>query len=445
MRERFHGRGVRTAVAAAAVWAVCQTAAMAQVSLRTVVDLAQRESTTVRMATADVDKAQAVLAQSYSVYIPNLSIGSSLGYSQGFPVGQPSVGSVTMQSLFFSGSQRNYIQAAKSGLDAANLNLKDAKEQVALETSTAYIELDAVNRELDSARQQQQFADKLISIENERAEAGVDTALDLLEAKLTSANLKLARIHLESRASKLAKQLSVLTGMPLGTMTPDHASIPEIPSVSGEIKPRLLPSLYAADAATRSKYLQAHGDDLLWRRPSINFVAIYNYDVYSMGDYADYYKKQSLRPNNVTFGLQINFPFYDFALRAKAKQGAAEALRVKVEAEQAKRQNEVAISQLTGSLRELDALAEVASLKQQIAEQHLKSVITSLELGNGADANTVGAPAQLSPKAEQLARIDERQKASDALETDFDLQRARLNLLRALGHIEDWLNVLHTK
>ena len=46
---------------------------------------------------------------------------------------------------------------------------------------------------------------------------------------------------------------------------------------------------------------------------------------------------------------------------------------------------------------------------------------------------------QLSPKAEQLARIDERQKFEDALDAAFDLAKARLNLLRALGHMEDWL------
>ena len=53
--------------------------------------------------------------------------------------------------------------------------------------------------------------------------------------------------------------------------------------------------------------------------------------------------------------------------RAKARASAAEALRAKVEAEQAQRQNEIQIAELNGNLRELDTLAEMASLKQQIA------------------------------------------------------------------------------
>ena len=88
--------------------------------------------------------------------------------------------------------------------------------------------------------------------------------------------------------------------------------------------------------------------------------------------------------------------------------------------------------------------AEVASLKQQIADAQLKTVSTQLELGNGTGSGP-GAQPQLSPKAEQLALIDERQKYQDALDAKFDLAKARLSLLRALGHLEDWLNELHGK
>jgi hypothetical protein len=86
----------------------------------------------------------------------------------------------------------------------------------------------------------------------------------------------------------------------------------------------------------------------------------------------------------------------------------------------------------------------IARLKQQIADAQLKSVLTQLELGNGAGTGP-GAPQQLAPKAEQLARIDERQKFEDALDAGFDLSKTRLTLLKSLGHMEDWLNELRAK
>jgi len=412
----------------------------AQVSLATMVELAQRNSGAVKLAEADVLKTQAMLAQTQDAYIPNFVLGSTVGYSHGFPTGQPSVGSATMQSLVLSFSQRQYMKAARAGLEAANLRLKDAREQVALEASTEYIELDTVNRELEAAHQQETLANDLVRIEQERSEAGVDPALELLQARLTAAQLKLRRLHLATRAASLAKQLAALSGLPASSISPNHESIPEIPAVRGDATPRTLPGIEAAGALARSKSFQAHGDDLSWRRPQIGFGAVYNYDSDELNSYSTYYK--NFTPNNISFGFQISVPFFDFSLRAKARGTAAEALRARVEAEQAQRQSEVQIAELTGSLRELDTLAEIASLKQQIAHEQLQAVLAQVESGNGAGA---GTQPQLTPKAEQLARIDERQKFQDSLDAGFDLAKARLSLLRALGHMEDWLQELHAK
>ena len=95
--------------------------ARAQVSLYTAVDLALRNSTAVRMATADVQRAASALSESRDAYVPSFVIGSGLGYSYGFPVGQPSVYNVTSQSLLLGFSQPDYIRSAKSALKAGEL------------------------------------------------------------------------------------------------------------------------------------------------------------------------------------------------------------------------------------------------------------------------------------------------------------------------------------
>jgi outer membrane protein TolC len=418
------------------------TPALGQVSLATVVDLAQHNSTAVGLAQADVDKAAAALQQVSNEYIPTLTIGSQVGYSHGFPTGQPSVASASMQSLVFSASQRQYAKAARAGLDATNLALKDAREQSALDASTAYIEMDTVNSELAAAREQEDFATHLVDIETKRSEAGVDSNLDLLQARLTAAQLRLKRLHLEARAATLAKQIAVLTGMPVGSIIPDHASIPEIPAITGETPAKSTPGLESASALAQSRLLKAKGDQLATNHLQIGFGAIYNYDSNELNSYSTYYR--NFTPNNVSFGLQFQFPLFDLARHSIAKQSAAEALRAKVEAEQARDQNDVQIATLTGNLHELDAQAEVASLKQQVSAEQLKAALTQLDLGNGASSGPNAQP-QLSPKSEQLARIDERQKFEDALDASLDLAKARLSLLRALGHMQDWLNELHGK
>ncbi len=429
----------------AATMAAAPALVSAQVSLATVVDLAQRNSSAAKLAEADVQKANAVLAQTKDVYIPTLMVGSTVGPPTiGYPFGQPSIGNASLQSLVFSISQRQYIRAAQAGVQVASLSLKDASEQIALDASTAYIELDTVERELEAARQQGAFAERLVNIEQERTEAGVDPLSDLFQAQLTAAQFKLKRLHLETRAATLSKQLATLTGLPVGSITLDHGSIPEVPAVKANETGGATSGIESAQQLALSKQLSARGDSKYMFRPQIAFGAQYNRDSNLLNNYSTFFPPHTFKADNLSVGFSIQVPLFDLGHRAKAKESAADALRTTVEAEQAQRQNEIQIASLTGSLRELDTLAEIASLKQQIANEQLQAVLAQLELGNGSGSGP-GAQPQLGPKAEQLARIDERQKFQDALDAGFELSKARLSLLRALGHMEDWLHELHAK
>jgi hypothetical protein len=160
----------------------------------------------------------------------------------------------------------------------------------------------------------------------------------------------------------------------------------------------------------------------------------YNRDAAFSG-YENYYK--SFQSNNVSAGIQLTLPLFDPVHFSKRKESNAAALRAKIEAEQAAHQNDEQIATLDGTIVELDAMAEVATLRQEIAAEQIKTVATELALGNGSSSSQ-----QVSPKMEQQARIEERQRYMEQLDAGFDLTRARLGLMRALGHMEDWVRTL---
>jgi outer membrane protein TolC len=169
----------------------------------------------------------------------------------------------------------------------------------------------------------------------------------------------------------------------------------------------------------------------------------YNRNTNLLNEVSSFFAKP-LPPNNFASGISVVIPLIDMGRYARAREAAADALRAKIEAEQAEKQNDLAIADLSGSIRELDAQAEIAGLKQQIAGEQLKAVLAQLELGNGSGSGPGSTP-QISPKAEQQARIEAQQKDEDALNAGFELARARLTLLRALGHMDDWLREVHGK
>ncbi|MGP8254041.1 MAG: TolC family protein [Terracidiphilus sp.] len=438
-----HARLARGAALIALAAAVAT--AQAQVSLRTAVELAQSNSANVKLAQADLKKAESALSQSRDAFVPSLSFGSGLPAfpEVGFTGSLPTIWDANIQSMVFSLPQIRYIQAAKIGMKAANLNLADAKEQVALDASTAYIELDTINQELAAAHEQESDAGRMVEIEQQRVDGGVDPKSNLLQAQLAAAVVKLHRLHLETRAATLNKQLSTLTGLPVGSIIPSHASIPEIPAVTADEPAKRTPGLESAEMLAQSRARAQEGDqERTWLLPEFGFGAIYNRNTTLLNDINSYYRRD-LPANNFSTGFSIRVPIFNFEDRDKVKESAAEALRARVEVEQAQQQNDVQIAELSGSLRELDTLAEIAKLKQEIAAEQLESVVSQLELGNGTSG--ANAQPQLSPEAEQQARVDERQKFMDALDAGFDLSKARLNLIRALGHMQDWLNELGTK
>ena len=201
----------------------------AQISLSSAIEMAEKNSPSVRGAVATVQKANAALAETTEAYIPNLVLGISPGYAYGFPLGAPSFFTATSQSLVLSWSQRDYIRAARSGLNSANLNLKDVQQQVALDVALDYVELDHDMKEIASLDEENGYAGSLVGIEQNRVQAGVDPRVTELQAELTAAQVDEKRIQLENDADAMRQKLAHLTGLPAAGIDAISSSIPGVP------------------------------------------------------------------------------------------------------------------------------------------------------------------------------------------------------------------------
>jgi outer membrane protein TolC len=411
--------------------------ATAQVSLYTVVDLALRNSTSVRMAQADVMRAAAGLTESKDAYIPNFTLGSSLGYSYGFPLGEPSVFNVSSQSLLFTFSQPDYIRSARAALRSAEFNFKDVRAQVVLDASLDYIQLDKAQQTLAALDREKQYADRLVSIEQDRVLAGVENRIEMTKAQLTSAQIDLKRIHLQNDAEMLRQQLAHLTGLSPASFITNSGSIPSAPSnlvLSEAGQPTAMQNgaVQATQANARSKMYLAFGDSRQTLRPQLAFGLDYSLFA-KFNNYTQYYNPQSFQYNNLAVGVQIRVPLFDATLKAKERQSAANAARAYAQADQTRNTVDEQIFQLQKSMNELTAQQRVAQLQAELAQEQLDAITTQLNSGNGSAAGPT-----LTPKDEQQARIQERQRYEEVLDANYYVLRAVLSLLRTTGSIEDW-------
>lgn len=413
-------------------------AARAQISLSTAVDLAEKSSPAVRAAEANVRKATAALAESNDAYIPNFQLGASPGYAYGFPFGYPSLFSATSQSLVLSFPQRDYTRAARAGLDSARLSLKDQQQQVALDVALDYVELDYDLNASTALSDENTHATKLVSIEQDRVQAGVDPRVTELQAELTASQVDLKRIQIENDADTMRQKIAHLTGLPATGLTTISSSIPPPPAAESfasisDQSASSDPGVAAALANARSKLFVAFGDARQNYRPLIIFGAQYSL-FEKFADYTNYFQPNSFQYNNVAIGMTVNFPLFDATRRAKARESAADALHAQADADSALNILTEQRSGMQHSIRELVAQQHVAEIQSQLAQEQLKTIETQLTSGTG----TPGAQPPTPREAEQ-AHIDERERYSDVLETNFSLMKAELSLLRATGQIENWV------
>jgi outer membrane protein TolC len=406
------------------------SSAGAQISLTTAVDLALRNSPRVRMAMADVDKARAVLAEAHDAYIPSIVGGSGLGYSYGVPVTPPSVFNITAQSLAFNYSQHDYLRASNSGLDAANLSLMEARQQVAEDVVVTYIALDYDLERLAVTITQQGYAARLTQIVQDRLDAGQDTAIELIRSRRTGVQLKLQRLQLAEDVDTRQEHLARLTGLPADSLITIRSSIPAVPRDITAPSSFQTPGVKAAYANARAKQEQAFGDARKMWRPEIYFVAQYN-RLSTFNNIGQYYVLYN--PNSIGVGVQINFPMINSVIKAKGRESVADAAHAKHEADLSRDQAIEGRLKLSRTSEELQARVELAGIDRELAQDQLEALLIQLQ------ASSSSASPQMSPKDEQNARIQERQRFLDVLDADFQLRQIQVNMLRQNGQLEDWL------
>ncbi|MBB5062532.1 TolC family protein [Granulicella mallensis] len=412
--------------------------ASAQISLTSAVDLALRSNPKVLAAQASVTKAEAALAQTRDPYIPTVGVDGGYGKGTGAPSGLPTVIALSSRSLLFNFSQQDYVRAATSGLQAANLSLQETRDQVAEDVVVTYLNLDNAQRRQAALNEEYGFATRLVTIVQTRLNAGQDTPMDLLHARLTASQIRESQLHTDDDVSALSDHLARLIGLPERPLVTVPDSIPAMPPIDMSANNETDSfGIKAAFASARSKQETAFGDSRYRFRPQISFGADYSRIDTSESDFLDYYPQFGGKSDN-TFSveIQITLPIFDRSHEDHARETAAEAHRARFEAEDQRNQFMEGRLKLRHSLAEIQASSETAEIQRDIAQGQLDAILVQLNASSG-DPNKP----QMTPKDEQNARLQASQRSLDLLNAQLQLRQAQVNLLRQTGQLDEWLKI----
>jgi outer membrane protein TolC len=398
---------------------------------RAAIELALQHSGVMGIAAANQLHSRKAYEEVKNHYLPQLTAGSGLGYSYGFPLtlegSAPSVANFTSTQSLFNLSLKEFLKAAKIDWNASSFDVQDKRAEVILDASLTYAQLLNLSGRINTLLEAQKSAEKAQFVTEQRLNEGVDSKLDVTKAQLTSARIKLRIADAQGQQDVLREHLAKLTGLTPAEIQPDPESMPQLPLISQDDNlagraAEYSPVVKLAEQKAEAAAARAKGE----HRANLPFADIASQYAYlaRFNNYDQYFLNYNA--NNLAAGINIKFPFYNPVQKAHAAQADADSVVAHKQVELTRNQVSEDALKLQRSLRQLQAARDVSKLEWQVSQGDLDSARARIETGN---ANT---------RDVQMAELEVNDKYAAYLDAEFEMTRAELQLLRLTGELENW-------
>ena len=409
--------------------------AQESLSFRRALELAVAHSSEMALSGADEIRAYQTYLEARNSYVPQLSVGSNVGYAYGFPLSlegsAPTLFNVNAQSLVFNAAQKEFVKAAKAEWRASKAQSREQRAQVILDTALTYIELNRWEERVPILRSEMRVVADIESAVGERIKAGVDSPIEQTKARLTDAQTRVHIAEAEGAVDILRTRLSQLTGLAAKSIKTLNDSIPRLienepEDAAFEQAVKSSSAVEAAEESAAAKQIRARGEHKATWYPTADFAAQYGLINTSLTNFEKFFVPGSFQPHNATFGLVVRLPFLNMSQRAHAAAADAEALRARKEAEQVKNKAALDTLKLKHNVQALSAARDVAQLRSELAQSELQAAHTRMQAETATQREL------------QNAAVDAAERTLERINAEFQAQRAEVELLRATGELEKW-------
>jgi outer membrane protein len=404
-------------------------AAAGPLTLKRAIELALQNSKDIQVAKIQASIADHAALISKAEFMPNLYAGSGAGYSYGIPETPggraPSIFSLTYTENVFNEPLRGKGKELQEQARSQKILLEDMKNSVIARTAAAYLELGKVRHALELLRKEQESAEKILQVTQERQGEGYELPVEVTKAQLTRAQVVQRILQLEGREDELEVFLRNQLG--LGQDQAVEVTPEDLPGEAEQEGANLIAmamqnnvGLRIAESDVRAKEFRFTGEKRGYL-PTLELVSVYSV-LAKFNNYDQFFNH--FQRNNYNAGVQVQVPL--FSARTKAAIGLAKVNLEVAKANLANKKSEVSadVRLRTRRLRERDAAKEVARLELQLAQQSV--AVLQSQFGEG----------KANLREVEKARLEENEKWMAYLDANFQRQQAQIELLRTAGQLD---------
>jgi outer membrane protein TolC len=398
-------------------------------TLKRAIELALQNSQDIQVAKIQASVADRAAMINKAQFMPNVYAGSGAGYTYGIPETPggraPSVFNVTYTEQVFNEPLRGQGREQQEQAKAQKALLEDARNSVIARTASAYLELVKVRHSAELLQKEQDSAEKILGVVQQRANEGYELPVEVTRARLTRAQITQRLLQLQGRDDELEIFLRSQCGLALE----QHIEvIPEdLPGAAEQEGANLIASamqnntdLRLAQSDVQAKEFRLTGEKRgYW--PTLELVSVYsllaNFNNYSL--FFNHFQR-----NNYNLGIQAQVPIFSPSIKANVALAQSNLLAAKAALSSKQGQVSADVRRMTRHVRETDAGKEVARLELQLVQQDLAQLQARFEEG------------KVGLQVVEKARLDENEKWMALLDATFQRQQAQLDLLKTAGQID---------
>lgn len=405
------------------------SAAPVALTLKRAVELALQNSKEIQVAKIQASVADHAAQITKAQFMPNLYAGSGAGYTNGIPETPggraPAVFNVTYTEQVFNEPLRGQAKEMQEQAKAQKIALEDARNGVITRTAMAYLELGKVRHSLELLRKEQESAEKILQVTQERQGEGFELPVEVTKAQLTRAQVIQRILHLEGREDELEVFLRYQLG--LSEAQPMEVTPEELPGEAELAGDNLVAmamtrnaGLRLAESDVRAKEFRLKGE----RRgyfPTLELVSVFSV-LAKFNNYSKFFN--AFQRNNFNAGIDVRVPIFSAPTKAAIALAQVNLDAAKVNLTNKKTELSSEVRQKTRRVRENDAAKEVARLELQLAQQNV--AVLQAQFGEG----------RLNLREVEKARLEENEKWMAYLDANFQKQQAQLELLKTAGQLD---------
>ncbi|MGA2118011.1 MAG: TolC family protein [Bryobacteraceae bacterium] len=417
-------------------FAAAAHAEVVTLTLRQAMELAGKQNPDLALARLDELKTRLGIRTARDPFLPKVTVGSGLAYSNGYPMSiegaAPSVVQAQAQQFLFNRQQSLEIAQAKEDARGAALSTEAKRDEIAYRTAALYLDAERAARLAALVRNQQQSQQRVLAAIEAQVREGRALPLEQKQAALAAARLRQTVEELESDQADAEGALAVALGHSaedrVRAAGEDRAA-PELPqSEDATLGAALEASLVIRQIQSQivSKQLElraAHAG----RLPRVDLVAQYGM-MAKFNNYAEFFNH--FQRNNGEVGVSFQLPLFSPNVGAQMAQSETELAHLKIELAGARNRIASDLEKAFREVRKARTATQVARLDLDVAHEQLSIDLAQLEEG------------RLSLRQVEAARMSEDDKWIAVYDAQYALEKARWNLARLAGTLDREIGAL---